>query len=85
MRFVGPGLNLEAYDATAGSLRTVLPDEKRQPRLTRQVTELEAVRVGPGSLFPFCGKEGWPQEELHTAFEKTDCRNAPLVQGTAKR
>ena len=36
-------------DATAGPLRIVVPDEKRQARWVRQVTELQVVRVGePG-------------------------------------
>src|SRR5262249_40422631 len=33
-------------DAAAGPLRIVVPDENRQARWVRQVTELEIVRVG---------------------------------------
>jgi DMSO/TMAO reductase YedYZ molybdopterin-dependent catalytic subunit len=33
-------------DATAGPLRLVIPDEKRQARWVRQVTELEIIRTG---------------------------------------
>jgi DMSO/TMAO reductase YedYZ molybdopterin-dependent catalytic subunit len=33
-------------DAAAGPLRIVVPDEKRQARWVRQVTELEVVRAG---------------------------------------
>ena len=33
-------------DAAAGPLRIIVPDEKRQARWVRQVTELEVVRVG---------------------------------------
>jgi DMSO/TMAO reductase YedYZ molybdopterin-dependent catalytic subunit len=32
-------------DATAGPLRIIVPDEKRQARWVRQVTELEVIRV----------------------------------------
>jgi len=35
-------------DATAGPLRIVVPDEKRQARWVRQVTELEVIRAGVG-------------------------------------
>lgn len=35
-----------ALDATAGPLRLIVPEEKRQARWVRQVTELEVVRVG---------------------------------------
>ena len=33
-------------DATAGPLRLVIPDEKRQARWVRQVTELKIIRTG---------------------------------------
>ena len=41
--------NGEALDAKAGPLRLVIPDQKRQARWVRQVTEIEVVRVSGAS------------------------------------
>jgi DMSO/TMAO reductase YedYZ molybdopterin-dependent catalytic subunit len=43
LAYLRNGLEL---DAKAGPLRLVIPDEKRQGRWVRQVTELEIIRVG---------------------------------------
>lgn len=46
-------------DSAAGPLRIVVPDEKRQARWVRQVTELEVVRVG------MSGKPASTQQNQH--------------------